>query len=100
MEMVFGPRFSSTGGLPAIVPLVLDVCLIAFSEEAALPGWSNSDFTVYEGSGQDMTRSKWLFKKLLDSLSFIVNTRSSVPKTVIAKQHLSPGKKVIKDDYR
>lgn len=54
--MVFGPRFSSSGGLPAIVPLVLDAGLIAFSEEAALPCRSNSGFTVYEVAGQDMTK--------------------------------------------
>ncbi len=40
MEMVFGPDLAVLGGLPAIVPLVLDVCLIAFSEKLPSPGWS------------------------------------------------------------
>lgn len=70
--MVFGPRFSSTGRLPTIVPLELDAHLIAFLKK--LPFHAYHGFAFNDGSGQDMTGC--LKNKLLEAsyLSFFVDS--------------------------
>lgn len=53
MWIVFGPRFSSTGRPPTIVPLELDACLIAFLKK--LPFHADSGSAINDGSCEDMT---------------------------------------------